>query len=105
MTPRDVLLAAADLLEPEGRWCQETGARDAAGNAVCTYDPGAVCWCMAGAISMAGDSYDSRHGAYDLVEKWLPFEYRSAPAWNDAPWRTQAEVVAALRAAAALATP
>lgn len=64
----------------------------------------AVCWCLVGAIQRAkgGESC----GAYDAAElTWVAkvVRRREPAVWNDAAGRTQAEVVAALRAAAELA--
>lgn len=79
LKPSAILRAAADLIEPEGRWTQGSYWRSA----------------PEGASHLHVDRF---------IRKVLPAvgtEYTHE--WNDAPGRTQAEVVAKLRAAAALA--
>ena len=53
MTPREVLLAAAELVE-QG-WTQGAGARGRSGKPVATLGRSAVCWCAIGAIKRASD--------------------------------------------------
>lgn len=99
-TVSEVLEKAADLLEPEGAWTQKQLAKAADGK---TCDPrslAAVCWCMAGAIQRSTpldanyEPYLSAVGA--TIRNIIPY-------WNDAPDRTQTEVVSALRQAASQA--
>lgn len=100
MTPREVLLKAAALVERG--WTQDAGARSAKGNHVRSTGRAAVCWCAEGAIQKAafgGDGY-AYHFAKGALLRALPKRALSIPDWNDAPGRTQAEVVAALKAAA-----
>ena len=103
LKPSEVLAKAADLIEPEGAWTQNAYARGKSGRPV---DPEnkryAVCWCAVGAIS--------RIAAAGSAPWWTarrPLErvigQSCLPDWNDTPGRTQAEVVAAFRAAAELA--
>lgn len=94
----DVLDRAADLLTPEGAWTQCAEARDAAGSTVEASDPAATCWCLDGAYSFVGGEWNDR--GWDLLRKVV----RTGPiSWNDDPRRKQAQVVSALRKAAALA--
>jgi hypothetical protein len=100
-TVADVLDAAADLLEKPGAWTQKANARDADGNKVPVTGGKATCFCMAGAIlHLTNGDYHSA----EYVRRVLPMpdeEWRDwLVAFNDAPGRTQSEVVAALRAAA-----
>lgn len=101
MTPSEVLLAAADLIEPEGAWTQRAFARDRHGTALTARSYGAVCWCADGAIIHSAGDEAYLHGpclaaVYRIIPDTLLINH-----WNDAPDRTQAEVVAALREAAA----
>jgi hypothetical protein len=112
-----VLERAADLIEPEGKWTQGDSARDANGNRLrAGTEEGAVCWCVLGAISkVVGHPASLLFGAAQkalasvLPSEILPIfdddgdELPIEASWNDAPERTQAEVVAKLREAAALA--
>jgi hypothetical protein len=102
MTVADILERAADLIEPEGKWTQQFYARDASGSRVPEYTANAVCWCASGAIlRTAGDWTSTECGA---AHRFLVSAVgASIPEWNDAPGRTQAEVVSALREAAAKA--
>ena len=89
-----VLSAAADLIEPPGAWTQGVVARNAYGRCCYGYSRQAVCWCASAAISRVD------HGSSLAHYKFSDFLGESIPIWNDAPGRTQAEVVQALRAAA-----
>lgn len=104
LTIARVLDKAADLIEPEGAWTQGEYARDAQGIAVRVPNK-AACFCLYGALnSAAGSALDGPvpREITDLLMKLLP--RRLVPwAWNDERGRTQAEVVAKLREAAAKA--
>jgi hypothetical protein len=97
---RAVLLGAAKLIEENG-WCQGT---------LNEFADDHECFCLVGAISrsvgrLANGSVLILEYAVAAVCRHIGLELgdtfsRSASAWNDAPERTQAEVVAALRGAA-----
>ena len=55
MTPREVLLKAAALVERG--WCQGEMARDRVGNKVAPISEAAVCWCALGAAKRAADGH------------------------------------------------
>lgn len=109
-TVADILAAAADLIEPEGAWTQSEFMRDPTG-IVSSEDepllPDANCWCALGAIAQVCDlnPWESWAGHPADAAMWALAGVvgRSVAGWNDAPGRTQAEVVAALREAAAKA--
>ena len=97
-TVADILTAAADLIEPEGRWTQGTWARTADGRGDAR--PGTACsWCLYGAILEAGRGCDS-DDTEDALQTVMDVVGKHPISWNDSFTRTQAEVVAALRAAA-----
>lgn len=98
MSVAEVLNKAADLLEKPGAWTRGTYARDSAGQLVASSDHTATCWCAMGATIRAAFSLGTRSG--DAIEQIAKFAGDNIGAWNDAPGRTQAEVVAALRQAA-----
>lgn len=100
-TISEILFAAADLIEPEGKWTQGCSARNAEGNSASATRPDAVCWCAVGAIWCAAESHTSKlaDAATDELEQVLG-GLIAVGKWNDAPERTQAEVVAKLREAA-----
>jgi len=99
----DVLDRAADLIEPEGAWTQHVFARDGDRR---TYwqDSKATCRCIRGAVWFVAGS--QRLDVENALEAVLPASGPGLSAlvvYNDAPERTQPEVVAKLREAAAVA--
>lgn len=108
LTIARVLDKAADLIEPEGAWTQRGYAKTLSGEECDTTDPEAVCFCMNGAIAaelgLSGGKAESfmKHNHLNIYDRLRGGEW-SPIRWNDAPERTQAEVVAALREAAAKA--
>lgn len=100
----DVLNAAADLLDKPGAWTQNEFARDAAGRAVYHTSSLATCWCARGAIAAVNDEEDdhtANNRNWKAAAQLMGFhDVHDIEQWNDAPGRTQAEVVAALREAA-----
>ncbi len=105
----DVLDAAADLLAKPGAWTRGQYARDDHGSPLQDgRNPAAVCWCAIGALEKVSDRLVGRK-LVDPLQRIVANtsnkfgEYGHISEWNDAPERTQAEVVAKLREAAALA--
>lgn len=92
MTVSEIREAAARLLE-QG-WTQGYFAKDADGEACSGADPRAVCFCMAGALMRLAKQGDASR-AYCEVKRELGVQVLSD--YNDAPGRTQSEVVAAMR--------
>lgn len=93
MTVKDVLMGARELLAKG--WIQRDWARNLAGDSVLWSDPAATHFCSMGAIGrMAGDSSALREGAREAFMDANDLE-RAVADWNDAPGRTQAEVLAA----------
>ena len=97
----DAVSAADKLREArkliERGWCQHHYAEDAAGNIAEVGDDAAVAWCAAGALWKAGT------GIYEVGLMKRAIGGCATDAWNDAPGRTQAEVLAAFDRAIALA--
>lgn len=89
ITTKDVLLAAADLIEERGL-AKGQDATDGEGTPAPT--------CAGLAIGETALHRDTFFSVMDHLRAYLGV--RSITAWNDAPERTQAEVVAALRGAA-----
>lgn len=84
----EVLNKAADLLEPEGAWCKGTYEKDSA-------------CCVDQAIFLAARK---NPGVWNRAKDKLAEQVNcNVVFWNDAPERTQAEVIQALRRAAQLA--
>lgn len=96
MKPSEVLAKAADLIEAEGTWTQGPDGSD---------EP---CWCLYTAVchvvghGPAGRSDEPMRFARKALGRRFIYD-SDVFDWNDAPERTQAEVVAALRKAASLA--
>ncbi len=97
-TPTEVLEAAADLLEKPGAWTQGCFARNAEGRKVDMWSLEASCFCVSAAIQKSEGP--RRFGAWDRFDGYIRQRgFRHMAEFNDAPGRTQAEVVAALRQA------
>jgi hypothetical protein len=93
----EALDRAADLIEPEGAWMQNALSKyDAAGNVTCMCALGAL-------LNVRGASFEAADFLDTLLPQTRGGQKRPLAEWNDAPERTQAEVVAKLREAAALA--
>lgn len=108
MTTAEILKAAREKVA--AGWTQGENARDEDGNPVGA--GAAACWCAYGAIDAAtpreglgyAEFYRVRSDAMLILRDaiGLPGTNRIAD-WNDAPGRTQAEVLAAFDRAIALA--
>lgn len=99
----DILDRAADLIEPEGAWTQKANARDRDGKTTGALSGNAVCFCMAGAvIRVSGGDYP-KEAVMAVLPKPNSLFHDWLVAFNDAPGRTQSDVVAKLREAAAKA--
>lgn len=99
-TVADILTAAADLIERPGGWTQGVFARDANGCNAGWRQENAECFCVSGALSRVG-GHPEFNLAWQAFNSWtMRRGFPHLAKWNDAPERTQAEVVAALRAAA-----
>lgn len=101
MTPAEILTKAAELLEKPGAWTQGAFARTATGEK-CFPGANAVCWCAGGALTQVSP----REAAVAATKAYRLFDdlVGGLLSFNDHPSRTQAEVVAKLREAAAKAT-
>lgn len=100
MTPSEILLKAADLIEQKG-WTRYGYARDEDGNDVNPTSRHAVCFCAIGAIRASAND----RGLGSLSRTAVRFaedalDCNSLDDWNDEFGRTKEEVVEALRRAA-----
>jgi hypothetical protein len=91
----DKLREARALIERG--WTQKVGARDSGGTPVWGGEKAAVSWCAVGAICTVGAKMAPFRQANNL-NGW-----GGISVWNDAPERTQAEVLAAFDKAIELA--
>jgi len=101
-----VLRKARALLEKPEHWTQGMMARGKSGRRIFYGSRSAVCWCADGAIWRAANgSLISRKGwVANAAEQYLSAATgRRVSAFNDAPERTHAEVLAAFDRAIALA--
>lgn len=94
----DILDRAADRLSKPGAWTQGANARDADGRGVSPNNPAAVCWCLSGVLYSVEPRYSVAREANDFMNRYVLVSY--AHHWNDAPERTQSEVIQTLRQAA-----
>lgn len=85
----------AELLEDPARWTKGSGARDGSGRPVVCNAKEAVTWCiLGGAGKIHGDlTCEVRAALQDVTKAFYISD------WNDAPERTHAEVLAAVREA------
>lgn len=99
LKPSEVLARAADLIAPRGAWLQRQSVGTKRKHP-CGYDD-AVCFCLFGSVATV---CHRERIAYRPAWRMVESVVGSNPiGWNDSRNRTQAEVVEALRKAAALA--
>lgn len=101
----DVLEAAADLLSKPGAWTQGAYARGKGNRPVNSADEAAR-FCVLGAMNIAAGAPKvnlDRNEAHIAFANATGIPDYLIATWNDTPGRTQDEVVAKLREAAALA--
>lgn len=96
MTPAEILLAAADVIE-DG-WIADPVAIDAHGRDVFPTHADAIAWSVAGAISRVSPDIASALEAVAAVSRSLRID--GIGSWERELGRTQSEVAAALRKAA-----
>lgn len=96
MTELDVLIAARDLIARPGGWTQGYIAR-LGDDRPCTYEYSyAAKFCLAGAVAKVA-LHIRPLTQFTALFHWLDeFAGGSLTRWNDAPERTQADVVALL---------
>lgn len=95
----------------ERGWCQKLDAMNTGGTEADPLSESATCFCINGALFRAARNRGDRD--YIDLEPFLecaigldpsaPYEMSPVIDWNDAPERTQAEVIEAFRKAAELA--
>lgn len=98
MSIAEILTKAKELISVPERWTQSTYARDQYGCHINATNPAATCWCSLGAIRRAArdarlhQMFEDEHAAKHYLECALGNRYIAA--FNDAPERTHAEVMA-----------
>lgn len=97
--PSEILSAAADLIEPQGRWTQGVYGRRAGKQVAIEHLAMADCFCTAGATLRITEGRSDRRVEEALLKIGRRGGYSNIADWNDDPDRTQAEVVSALRQA------
>lgn len=106
MTPCDVLRAAADLIKPKGVWCKGSDVLDILGRPCSCFSPIATHFDLRNSIArvcIIANDFNALDPALDAMVRYLGGEKLGdvqLGKWNDHPDRTQASVVASLRAAA-----
>jgi hypothetical protein len=97
----DILTAAAEIVAKPGAWTKRALARPDSDSTLeldSALDRRAGCWCVEGAILRAAGEDGDWEPAFEALKDYIGT--RALFQWNDSFDRTQAEVVAALRAAA-----
>lgn len=92
-TTIEILKEARELIAKEGGWGQGTYARSADGEVSYPTNPDAVCFCTWGAL-IAVDARQELHRPDGVQPALDNVTGGNFVAFNDAPGRTQAEVVA-----------
>lgn len=84
-------------------WTRGVGARNAYGRPVSSSDPTATCWCLIGATNTARhqlfpnpEQFVYAAEVHIHVNNWLRRYHAHLVTYNDAPERTQVEVLAFL---------
>lgn len=90
----------------EQGWTQGWFARDVNGDITWPRAENATCWCVYGACSVVTDAFAHENNVRDAIERALlgMTGSRLVDCWNDAPGRTQAEVLALVDRAIELAS-
>ncbi len=100
---RDVLIKARELIATPDRWTKGAAWRSASGLATGS-DPDIRSCCALGAIWLVG-RMDIRINTKEAQITLLKVVGRKISDWNDAPWRTHDEVLAAFDQAIEAASP
>ena len=82
----------SELLTDESKWCRFDPARDKDGIPTAPKSPEAVRWCLLGAASRCGYTFDERSSFFYTAEKKISPEGAAITGWQDAPERTFDEV-------------
>lgn len=84
-----------ELLDSPEKWTQGDYARTKRGRSTDATSRSAVCWCLVGAaeVCYGADIREYRRVFYHITKK----HPEGVSAWNDAPARTYADVVALCR--------
>lgn len=95
-TPKDVLVAAREILATKG-WTQGVLARGAAGKPLAPHSPDATCFCVAGAMQLVTyHTADGEPHLYFPAIRVLEKHVGMVDKWNDTPGREKEEVLATL---------
>lgn len=97
----DILKAMRALLARDGGWTQGACARDVAGKEVDELSARAVSFDALGALTRAGRDARPGEGGAAMAQLRDRIGFKTLGDWNDAPGRTQAEVLALVDAAIA----
>lgn len=102
MNTRTILTKARALIKKG--WAQGAFARDKDGKIALIKGKQATCFCITGAVCRISSSYIMQGDCFESLKRALRLPTLADVArWNDAPGRTQAEVLAAFDKAIALA--
>ena len=91
MTTKEILIAARAKLA-QG-WTQGWYAKNKQGQHLSVHSPDATCWCSIGALIAVSGPTDDFSACERLLNEVV--SDNGIVTFNDRPWRTQAEVLAA----------
>ena len=94
----ETLRRARWLIEEPDRWTKGEAARDGAGRAVPHDSPSAVCWCVDGALALAGASVDPMNPACYVaaISHLRDVVGTNVAGWNDHRELTHAQMLSAI---------
>lgn len=97
----EILRGAREILSDPDRWTRQFQARDSEGDCVAWNNPGAVCFCLMGAINRASMDItpDDRALAYEAMDVLDKVIDTAIPLFNDRPTTTHDDILEALDSA------
>lgn len=96
MAAVDVLRSMKARLSTPTKWARGASARDKHGIKCHPTQERAVCWCLLGALGLAGEPGGDRLNAALILHDVLPEEFNTIPQFNDAKKTTHADVLSVL---------
>lgn len=102
MTVKEFFSRVLKRVEVPSRWCKYEYAKDDGGRTCRPRHPGAVCWCLVGAMEAESDTpflfQDVRFSQYkSLLEDWLNREHNTNSSTHFNDTHEHPEVVGALK--------
>lgn len=93
---RDTLIAARALIDTPDKWIKRHWASDADGRQVFPTDPGAVCYCLVGAIRACDGGTPARSLVATVIDELFDYRFTMTTDFNDDLATTHADVMRVL---------